>query len=162
MSGFRFPLKEEFTPPTVGEQMSTPLQVRHTRPPRAPTLANACEHPSDRSRAQSVTNKYANKENEANVSLAHKLCMAPADMYPVTPDLFKKPLRVVRNSPPASDDDLPTALDLVSWKNPAASFCALVGGEALLFAAHWSFGLGNATFISGEGPEMGLSGGVGV
>lgn len=91
----------------------------------------------------------ANKENQSDSPTMFGLA---SGAEPVTPEVFKRPLKVVQ--PATADvsaaDDLPTMESLVTWSNPPASLCALLTGEAVLLCAHYMFTLGDASFLSGE------------
>lgn len=96
-----------------------------------------------------MSQALANKENQRDSPTMFGLA---SGAEPVTPEVFKRPLKVVQ--PATADvsaaDDLPTMESLVTWSNPPASLCALLTGEAVLLCAHYMFTLGDASFLSGE------------
>jgi hypothetical protein len=82
------------------------------------------------------------KENARHAS--NTSCTAKRS--PCTPHHAAKPIRVVQPGP--SSDDLPSMAELLAWKNPPASFCAMVFGSAGCLVASFAFSR-QAPFLSG-------------
>lgn len=142
MSGFRFPLHSEPTPPLPADP-STPLEDT-LKNWKGDTMANAgvlTEQVIDENMPS------ADKENKTNLTPMKFGATAKPESEPATPQVFQKPIRVVQTARP--QDDFPTLADLVNWKNPPASFCALIAGESMFVAGYYLFSLGNASFLSG-------------
>eukprot|EP00892_Ulva_mutabilis_P004813 jgi/Ulvmu1/2703/UM014_0159.1 len=82
------------------------------------------------------------KENSAGNVLRTKPLFSPA---PTTPT-HVKPIRVIQAS--QRRDDLPAMIDLICWRNPAASFGAMATGTAVCLAGHVIF-TNSTPFLSG-------------
>ena len=65
---------------------------------------------------------------------------------PHTPQHAVKPIRMVHPGPVA--DDLPSMAELLAWKNPPASFCAMAFGIGTCLLASWAF-TRQTPFLSG-------------
>lgn len=89
-----------------------------------------------------LTTPSHDKENTGQNVLRTKPLFSPT---PATP-AHVKPIRVVQAY--RRRDDLPAMVDLISWRNPAASFGAMATGTAVCLAGHVIFTT-STPFLSG-------------